>query len=88
MRGILNGSIYEKPEDEDQKLRMAGGSWSINLDDLPADASIIQFITELETYTITRHKAFKTGFVRVMQGEHKLIVPLKNWDKDTVAINE
>lgn len=87
MRGILDGSVYMKQEAEEQQLRLGGNSWSINLQDLPEEATLIEYITPLTHYVITREKAFKRGFVKVFNGEKKLVVPIKYW-YEGVAINE
>lgn len=89
MRGVLKDGIYTKREDEKNKLRMAGGSWSINLDELPSEGvRLIEYITPLTNYVITREDAMKFGFVRMLGGEKKLVVPLSCWQKGAVAINE
>ena len=73
------GNTLIKREKESAKLRMAGGAWSINLDDMPENVSSFEYITEKGKYTITRDDAFISGFERFMQGETKLVVPIKNW---------
>lgn len=87
MRGVLKDGIYTKSEDENQKLRMGGGSWSINLEELPAAATVIEYITPSGKYSVSRQTAFEHGFIRVLGGERKLIVPLQWWDKDAVVIS-
>jgi len=87
MRGILHDHIYTKYEDDQQQLRLGGNSWTINLQDLPADAVLIEYITPSTRYVINRYDAFKHGFVRKLGGEDKLIVPLKWW-QEGIAIND
>lgn len=79
MRGVLVDDCYTKKEDEANKLRMGGGSWSINLDELPDEAQTIVYKTPLRTYAIGRDDAFTHGFARNLGGENKLVVPLKFW---------
>lgn len=88
MRGVFKDYIYTKFEDENQKLKMAGGAWSINLDDLPDEAVLIEYVTPTNRYVINRYDAFKHGFERVLAGERKLIVPLRWWQEGSVAIND
>lgn len=88
MRGVLKDGIYTKSEDEKQKLRMGGGSWSINLDELPAEATVIEYVTAIDRYTITKEDALRYGFMRMLGGEKKLVVPLSRWQKGAVAISE
>lgn len=88
MRGNLNGSIYTKKEDEKQQLRLGGMSWTINLADLPKEATLIEYITPISRYVISREDAFAHGFIRNLGGEDKLIVPLKWWTEGTVAIDD
>lgn len=79
MHGTLIDDCYTKKEDESNKLRLGGRSWSINLDELPEHAQTICYKTVLETYVIGRDDAFRHGFVRQLGGENKLVVPLKFW---------
>ncbi len=88
MRGVYQDGIYTKHEDEQQQLRLGGGSWSINLEELPADAKLIEYITPSASYVVSREDALKHGFVKILGGEKKLCVPVKIWQKDAVAINE
>jgi hypothetical protein len=77
----IKGTTLIKKEKETAKLRMAGGSWSINLDTLPELVSELKYITEKGTYTITRSKAFSVGFPVVLRGEQKLVVPVVHWTR-------
>lgn len=82
MSYIIGDDTYLKHEKEKAKLRMGGGSWSINLDKL--DISKIKTIiyeTEAHKYTIDTNKAIDVGFIRYLGGEKKLIVPIEYWEK-------
>jgi hypothetical protein len=81
MRGLLKDTTYIKKEDDRQQLKMGGGSWSINLADLPEEAHLIEYYTSSARYIISREKAFEYGFVKFLGGEEKLVVPLKQWQK-------
>lgn len=88
MRGTLTGKIYTKNEDDNQQLHLGGESWTINLQELPGEAEIIEYITPTSRYVISRQDALKYGFIRNLGGEDKLVVPLKRWQEDAVALNE
>lgn len=78
--GITRNKIYYKQEKEKDRLRMAGGSWSINYDDVDfSKVETIVFCTEKAHYLISADKALLTGFDRVLGGERKLVVPVKCW---------
>jgi hypothetical protein len=80
MRGTVVGRVYVKYEKESGKLRMSGGSWSINLADINGkDFDSIKYVTEKSIYEISLEDAFRSGFERVFGGENKLIVPLIKW---------
>lgn len=81
MVAILDGNTLLKKEKESAKLRMGGGSWSINIDlqDLSKIKSII-YQTEKHKYTISTSDAMEHGFMRILGGEKKLVVPIKHWD--------
>lgn len=87
MHGKLENNIYIKHEDEQQQLRLGGQSWTINLEVLPEEAILIQYVTPLNIYVISRKDAFKYGFERKLGGERKLIVPIKHWQEGAVAIS-
>lgn len=76
----VKGTVLVKKEKESSKLRMGGGSWTINLDNLPELIDRFEYITEKAKYTIDREKAFEVGWTLVLQGEKKLVVPISNWD--------
>ena len=77
--GQFSGNVYRKKENENMKLRMGGGSWSINLDEVPKAAEVVEYVTPQRTYQIRTEDAFAHGFIRILGGERKLIVPLKYW---------
>ena len=81
MVAILDGDTLYKKEKESAKLRMGGGSWSINIDkqDLAKIKTII-YQTEKHKYTISTKDAMEHGFVRILGGEKKLVVGLKYWE--------
>lgn len=82
MHGQIVDRHYIKKEDESQKLMIGGGSWTINLDETyDKDIDEITLITQEYEYNISYSKAFSKGFIRVLQGENKLVVPIKYWDK-------
>ena len=86
MRGILKDGIYTKYEDEANKLRLGGGSWSINLEELPSGTKLIEYITQSTTYVISREEANQHGFTKVLGGETKLVVPISQWHQGAVAV--
>lgn len=80
--GSVQGGIYLKKEKESGKLRMSGGSWTIKVDEVQHDhIKGIVFTTSKHTYSIDKDHAFKIGFVKMLGGELKLIVPVKHWLK-------
>ena len=82
MRGIINDSWYLKKEKESGKLRMCGGSWTINLKEIDGRTiENIKYITEKNTYIINYYTAFSKGFIKTFNGEDKLVVPIQHWDK-------
>lgn len=82
MRGVLKNGIYTKTEKESGKLRMSGGSWSINLQDLDiSKADTIVYETETASYTISTNDARKYGFQIRLGGELKLVIPVKYWER-------
>ena len=81
MKGYVKNRVYYKYEKETGKLRMGGGSWSINLDELDLNnVDKIIYITHYAQYEITLPDAMMKGFMRKFKGENKLIVPIKNWN--------
>jgi hypothetical protein len=82
--GVVVDGVLIKREKEKDQLRMGGGSWSINLDELKGDIKEIKYISERATYTIPYTEAVLHGFMRVLGGERKQVVPLKWW---TITLN-
>tara|TARA_Y100000593_G_C4294172_1_gene329779 strand:+ start:609 stop:887 length:279 start_codon:yes stop_codon:yes gene_type:complete len=82
--GKIIGSTYYKNEDEKQRLRMGGGSWSIKIEELLDVVKDIVYTTEKGIYRINKDYAISRGFIRVMgkdgKVENKLIVPIKHWE--------
>lgn len=78
--GVVKEGVYYKHEKEADKLRMGGGAWSINLDELKGkDIQDIIFITETTQYKISMKDAHQFGFIRILGGETKLVVPINKW---------
>ena len=83
MRGLVDNGLYIKKETEKGMLRMSGGSWSINLDDIAnQDIDNIVYFTERCIYRISYNRAHEKGCIKEMAGEKKLIVPIKFWKKE------
>ena len=81
--------VMHKKEKENAKLRLGGGSWTINLDKLDQMKVLpdgFVYHTEKGEYSITYAEAFKRGFVKTMRGEQKLVVPLKCWKFRATAL--
>ena len=79
MQQWVEGNKLIKLEKETSRLRMGGGSWTINLDLLPDNVSVIEYRTHVARYTIDLAWAKEKGFERNFQDENKLVVPIKNW---------
>ena len=86
MHTQMQDNILTKKEKESSKLRLCGGSWSINLSEIKELTSInkvkvelIRYVTASHTYEILYEEALAKGFIRTFQGETKLIVPIKYW---------
>jgi|6_EtaG_2_1085325.scaffolds.fasta_scaffold43510_4 hypothetical protein len=71
--------VYYKREFEKSKLRMGGGSWTITQSILDEKWNAVCFITDKCNYYIERTTAFEKGFFRTLDGQRKLVVPIKNW---------
>lgn len=81
MKAIVIADKLIKNEKENSKLKIGGGSWSINLDKIDlSDINEIEYITEKFRYTISTENAIGLGFIRILGGEKKLIVPIKYWE--------
>jgi hypothetical protein len=80
MHGLIQDDYYVKKESEKDRLRMSGGAWSINLDEINNQKiTNIVYFTDKYIYRISYEKAFDKGFIKLMAGEKKLIVPIKHW---------
>ena len=83
MHGFIVNGVYTKREDEKQKLRIAGGSWTINLAEIAGeDIKLFVYKTPKFIYEIESETAYKRGFIRRFKDEAKLIVPIKYWTKE------
>jgi hypothetical protein len=81
-RAYIKDHILNKYEKESSKLRMSGGSWTINVDKFPlAKYHSVCYITRRYTYNISSDDALSNGFYKNLGGEKKLVVPIKYWDK-------
>ena len=84
--GFIIDETYYKHEKESGKLRMCGGSWTINLKEINDSISLVKFKTEKAVYEIQLSLAERKGFVRKFNGEPKLIVPIKYWNKKKLNV--
>jgi hypothetical protein len=81
-RGIVASGTYIKRENEKNILRMNGGSWTINIDEIDGkNITMVKYITDRYSYWISIEKAISVGFERILGGERKLVVPLVYWQK-------
>jgi len=74
---------YIKHEKERAKIKFCTG-WSFNLEEIPIysikpQIDELVYVTEKNTYRISSEDAIAKGFVRVMGGEKKLVIPCKYW---------
>jgi len=72
------GDTLVKYEKETSRLRIGGGSWTVQIGWLEGIEKI-QYITAKATYTISKKKALEKGFGRLLGGEEKLVIPVKYW---------
>lgn len=79
MRQWVENETLFKIEQEYNRLRMGGGSWTINLDLIPHGIKKVVYITDQARYSIDMAWAKEKGFERMFQDENKLVVPIKNW---------
>ncbi len=78
---ISNRSLV-KYEKEQGKLRMSGGAWTINVDEIKLDnVDKFIYITEGYKYEISKVDAIDFGYFKQLGGENKLVVPLTKWTK-------
>lgn len=80
MRGYISNRVYYKHEKDSGLLRMSGGSWTINLDEI-GNKDIDEFVytTQTKEYRIDRKLAEEKGFKLMFKGENKMVIPIKNW---------
>lgn len=78
-KGHVHGNTYYKHEKESQMMKMMGGAWSVNLAFITEEVKEFIFETDKAYYQIDRETAFKKGIERILQGEKKLVVPLRAW---------
>jgi len=81
MKLQIKGDVLHKYEKESSKLRIGGGSWTINLTEI-GSTYINTFIYETTkaTYTISSALAVEKGWEATFKGERKLVVPIKHWE--------
>jgi|688.fasta_scaffold2308432_1 predicted nucleic acid-binding Zn-ribbon protein len=76
-----------KTEKNDSLLRMAGGSWTINLERVNLQHyDEIVYTTEDRRYVITTAEAIEKGFEMILGGERKLVVSLKHWHVSALSL--
>jgi hypothetical protein len=87
MKQFIKEGTLTKYEKESGKLRMSGGCWTINMDKVKLESlQDIVYITERYKYEIPKQWAVKNGFMQMLGGELKLIVPIKYWVKNALPI--
>jgi len=87
MRAYIKNYVLHKHEKESSKLRMAGGSWTVNVDQFPlAEYHSIRYITKQYVYEIDSEQALANGFYKTLGGENKLVVPIKHWSKYAISL--
>lgn len=81
-RSYISNGVLVKYEKESSKLRLSGGSWTVNVDkfDLGLINRIV-YITEGFRYDIDKDDAISSGYFRNLGGENKLVVPIENWKR-------
>jgi hypothetical protein len=80
MRGWVENKTYYKKEDESQRLKMGGSSWTINFAEIKdKEIEFIVYITPKAEYKISYGDAVNKGFIRNFQSENKLVVPVRYW---------
>ena len=82
--GYIINNTYYKHEKESGKLRMGGGSWTINLKEIDDSILTVRYKTEKAIYQIQLSAAEKKGFVKQFKGEPKLVVPIQYWKKENI----
>jgi|TARA_R100000234_G_scaffold116925_1_gene94636 sorbitol-specific phosphotransferase system component IIBC len=85
MKQFIKDGVLTKYEKESSKLRMGGGSWTINLDEVSLESlTKIVYITNRYRYSISKKWAIEYGWTKLLGGENKLVVPIKFWIKDAI----
>ena len=86
MKQFIKDGVLTKYEKESSKLRMGGGSWTINLDKVSLDfLTKVVYITNRYKYSIHTVDALNKGWIKILGGENKLIIPLRHWKRDTIC---
>ena len=81
MKATIKEGTLHKYEREETKLRLLGGSWSINIGEYDlTEVDTIIYETTKTIYKIDKNKAKEKGFIRTFKGEPKLIVPISSWE--------
>ena len=79
--GWIIDHTYYKNEDEQHKLRMCGGSWTINLNELTGEHVLnFEYRTNRAVYRVDFETVRKHGFKRELGGEPKMVVPVSVWN--------
>ena len=79
MRGKIVDGVYEKFEYDRNQLRFCPG-WTLNLDELDGqEYNAVRLVTETKVYSISKIESDCYGFLRVMKGEKKWIIPMQYW---------
>ena len=87
-RVYIKDYVLIKYEKESSKLRMSGGSWTINVEKFPlAKYHTIRYITRQYVYDIDTEDALSKGFFKNLGGEKKLVVPIKHWRRIEYALS-
>ena len=87
-RVYIKNHVLIKYEKESSKLRMSGGSWTINVEKFPlAKYHTIRYITRQYVYDIDTEDALTNGFFKNLGGEKKLVVPIKHWRRIEYALS-
>ena len=87
-RVYIKNHVLFKHEKESGKLRMSGGSWTINVEKFPlAKYHTIRYITRQYVYDIDTEDALANGFFKNLGGEKKLVVPIKHWRRIEYALS-
>jgi len=96
MRGVIKDGVYTKYEKEGGKLRMAGGAWTLNLDEvskhdlITREIHTLVYITKKKRYQIDSRVVLERGFQAPVQfgGENKWVIPIKEGTWEITEIGE